>query len=568
MFELIRLESFKEEVDQIRAEKDKGKRDELKKSLPAVTISGLFYGRRLKQNLIKHSGLIQVDLDKVLNKNLLKKQLIQDQFSLSVFDSPSGEGLKILIKIPPDKQVHEKYFIAIERYYLLHYKIQIDKSCKDIGRLMFLSSDKGIYINERSKEIDVNVLSESEFLFTSAIQKITNKNEFKKGSRNDFVFKVACECNRLGINEVLCITYCKNYFVEIGFDGAEILNCIKSAYKKTEEYDLNTEKPKNLKNLKSVNLLHLRTARKTIEDAKTKPIPKMLFSEFWHEGEICILFADTNVGKSILAVQIANSISTGDSIEGFIYEAGKQKVYYLDFELSDKQFQKRYSNNYESDYPFDDNFLRVNINPDFTDFRAFEDQLFDELEKTIIEFSVKYLIVDNITYLKTQSTETAKDALPLMRRLKELQMKYSLSILILAHTPKRDLSRQITVNDLAGSRQLANFADSMFTIGISCKESSHRYIKQIKVRATENVYHTENVIVCSIQNPFNFLGFQFIGFGDEREHLKHLSESDKMELEQNILSIKKSNPLLTLRDIAKQANTNAMKVKRVLDKDL
>src|ERR1700760_4207752 len=30
----------------------------------------------------------------------------------------------------------------------------------------------------------------------------------------------------------------------------------------------------------------------------------MLFGEFWHEGELCILFADTNVGKSILAVQI------------------------------------------------------------------------------------------------------------------------------------------------------------------------------------------------------------------------------------------------------------------------
>ena len=79
----------------------------------------------------------------------------------------------------------------------------------------------------------------------------------------------------------------------------------------------------------------------------------MLFSEFWHEGEICILFADTNVGKSILAVQIGNAISRGVAIKNFKLEAKKQSVFYLDFELSDKQFQNRYSLNYESNYLFD-----------------------------------------------------------------------------------------------------------------------------------------------------------------------------------------------------------------------
>jgi hypothetical protein len=44
---------------------------------------------------------------------------------------------------------------------------------------------------------------------------------------------------------------------------------------------------------------------------------EMLFGEFWHEGELCILFADTNVGKSILAVQIGNSISRGEPMPGF-----------------------------------------------------------------------------------------------------------------------------------------------------------------------------------------------------------------------------------------------------------
>ncbi len=45
---------------------------------------------------------------------------------------------------------------------------------------------------------------------------------------------------------------------------------------------------------------------------KQKPNPKMLFGGFWHQGELCIMFADTNMGKSVLAVQLGNSISRQD----------------------------------------------------------------------------------------------------------------------------------------------------------------------------------------------------------------------------------------------------------------
>src|SRR5690242_17028095 len=81
-----------------------------------------------------------------------------------------------------------------------------------------------------------------------------------------------------------------------------------------------------------------------MENAQRKPKPKMLFDVFWHEGEMCILFSDTNLGKSILAVQLADSISTGTPIEKFRLESPPQPVILIDFELSDKQFQIRYSN--------------------------------------------------------------------------------------------------------------------------------------------------------------------------------------------------------------------------------
>ncbi len=281
-------------------------------------------------------------------------------------------------------------------------------------------------------------------------------------------------------------------------------------------------------------LFKVKTANEWLELAKTSPIPEMLFGEFWHEGEISILFSDSNLGKSILSVQIADSISKGQQIPGFKLEAKKQPVLYFDFELSAKQFEVRYSIKneaqkvFENHYSFDDNFKRIEINPDaeIPTESTFENYLNQSLEQSIIETGAKILIIDNITYLKNE-TEQAKHALPLMRYLKDLKSKYGLSILALAHTPKRDLSRPITQNDLGGSKMLYNFIDSCFAIGQSNTDKNLRYIKQIKARNTAMIYDTENVIVCQIDKPYNFLAFEFIDYGAEREHLKQVTEKDR-----------------------------------------
>lgn len=278
-------------------------------------------------------------------------------------------------------------------------------------------------------------------------------------------------------------------------------------------------------------LFTIKTANEWIEEAKNRPIPKMLFSQLWYEGELCILFADTNLGKSILAVQVGNSISKGEGINNFTMETQKQPVLYFDFELSDKQFQNRYSNNYADNYVFDDNFLRVEINPDLEmpNGVTYDDYLILSIEESILGSNAKVLIIDNLTYLNSDN-EKAKEASPLMKKLKELKTKYSLSILILAHTPKRDLSKPITRNDLSGSKMLMNFCDSSFTIGESNQDKQIRYIKQIKQRMCEQIFDADNVCVCQISKEFNFLQFEFVGLGNELEHLKQHTEKDKKNI--------------------------------------
>ena len=76
----------------------------------------------------------------------------------------------------------------------------------------------------------------------------------------------------------------------------------------------------------SIGVMSIKTANRTILEASLLPTPRALWDSFWYEGELSCLFADSNVGKSILAVQIADRIARTDN------------VLYLDFELSEKQF--------------------------------------------------------------------------------------------------------------------------------------------------------------------------------------------------------------------------------------
>jgi RecA-family ATPase len=311
-------------------------------------------------------------------------------------------------------------------------------------------------------------------------------------------------------------------------------------------------------------LFTVRTANTWLQEANKRPVPKMLFGKLWYEGELCILFADSNLGKSILAVQIANAISTGETMHPFTFEAEAQPVLYCDFELSDKQFEVRYSVDYEDHYRFSNNFFRAEMNTGIDlppGFKDFDEYLSACLERSIVQTGSKVIVIDNITYLRGEN-EKAKDALPLMKHLKALKTQYGLSILALAHTPKRDMSLELTRNDLQGSKMLMNFCDSAFAIGESQQDRNLRYVKQIKQRNTEEKYGSDNICMFSINKERNFLKYDFEGFGREWEHLRKPEDGDRDKLKEQVTELKAQGK--SLREIGRELGISYMKADRLL----
>ena len=300
----------------------------------------------------------------------------------------------------------------------------------------------------------------------------------------------------------------------------------------------------------NIGMFTIRTANRTIAEAAMRPNPRQLYQELWYEGEVCCLFSDSNLGKSIYAVQMADTIAT------------LRPVLLVDCELTDKQFQMRYTDiDTGVMHIFPEMLYRAEINPNTLDVKDYETKIFHHIEAAAQQMKCNIIIIDNLTYL-CNSSDKGVDAGLFMMKLMNLKKKYGWSLLIIAHTPKRSLMSPITQNDLAGSKKLYNFFDSVFAIGKSAKDSRLRYVKQLKVRAGEFRYDSSNVIVYEIEKTDGFVHFEFKEFSTEKEHLKERTEKEITSTHRNVHELKSQGK--STREIAAYLGLSKSKVDRLI----
>lgn len=241
----------KDIVKKIRAEKRKPERNEIKKLLPAVCFSGTF-NKRADNAIIEHSGLICLDFDGYEKQKILlqdKENLSRNKYVYSVFISPSGNGLKVLVKIPKEVDNHINYFNSLEKYFNSPY---FDKTSKNISRVCYESYDPLIYVNENSSLWDV--IEEQEYNEVSKYNgmptiPITDENKIVEilvkwwtknhpmveGQRNQNVYILSMALNDFGINKSLA-TYVLSQYASADFTMEEINRTIDSAYANTHNF--------------------------------------------------------------------------------------------------------------------------------------------------------------------------------------------------------------------------------------------------------------------------------------------------------------------------------------------
>jgi hypothetical protein len=147
----IRDGEWELEIDMVRdavANENDAETKRLKLELPAVLWSGTFSMRRASK-LIRHSGLICLDLDDVEEFSQLeplRKRINDDPCVAAVFRSPRGNGLKVLMVADDPNPDHQAFFEAAKSHFLVAHNLPIDNSGKDVSRLCFVSHDPDLFI--------------------------------------------------------------------------------------------------------------------------------------------------------------------------------------------------------------------------------------------------------------------------------------------------------------------------------------------------------------------------------------------------------------------------------------
>jgi hypothetical protein len=150
-------DKYQQQQNEVRTESDPDRQNELKMKMPVLLPSGIFKGNKGAKNLVKHSGVIAIDIDFKDNehitnftdfKNIIRKVQEVAYCGLSI----RGKGYFLLIPIAyPEK--HELHFKFIENYFKKKGLI-IDQACKNVNRLRYYSYDPYAYYKHNAKRLE------------------------------------------------------------------------------------------------------------------------------------------------------------------------------------------------------------------------------------------------------------------------------------------------------------------------------------------------------------------------------------------------------------------------------
>ena len=246
VLESIRSSEYKNRIGSIRVETDKAKRNELKSKMPYVTFCGTFTSRS-NSNLKSHSGLACLDFDDVVNLDDLRKVINEDIFTFASFVSPSGDGLKVLVKIPmiDNNNDYQDYYVELIKHYSKYH--DLDKGTKDLARACYLSFDEDVFISSDSElftdkfyrplPVEKKVINIPLTDIDEVAQRLDKwfTKRWGNSNRNNNLHAYARQMNAFGVDKSTCETYLFRY--DIGGKQNEIQKLIDSAYKYENEFN-------------------------------------------------------------------------------------------------------------------------------------------------------------------------------------------------------------------------------------------------------------------------------------------------------------------------------------------
>lgn len=257
LFDLHGNDSYLDDlVLEMRTQPKERLREYKEKTLPTVAFNGLF-GSGMK--LLYYNDITAIDIDHIGGREKLesmRQRLIADPHSIAVFETPSGDGLKVIVRHDnTDPALHSQMYRQIMTYYDCH-----DPKCSDLNRRHFFSYDPNLWINPGEAEPfhfdPTKVFEKKEFdnektvvrtpfvtktgkrksdksiiAMLNAGWRKKNPEYWSKGLSTWRIFNCSCLMCKLGVDEELALEYFIDNWSATGIGEEEIIHNCRDGYK-------------------------------------------------------------------------------------------------------------------------------------------------------------------------------------------------------------------------------------------------------------------------------------------------------------------------------------------------
>ncbi|MBR6282736.1 MAG: hypothetical protein IKR25_00360 [Muribaculaceae bacterium] len=280
-----------------------------------------------------------------------------------------------------------------------------------------------------------------------------------------------------------------------------------------------------------------------------------LFANLWFEGEIACLFGDTNIGKSVLAHQIAQQIA----------HQGR-RVAYFDFENNTHITFQRYYDTQRCEINPSDNFIPIEVTALGTYPPRDAKTILDGIECKFVRLATPVIIIDDIFHICSLNDCSTTDFV--LRTFRHWTQTYRVAILVVAHARRHRDDTPININHLTGSQRLTYAFDSIFALNRTLVDNDTFYIKHLKTRNGRIQLDARNVGVLRLvkqddDSPLHFVSDNNASTRDERLLLNICNPANAEEKHQRAVEL--HNMGWTIREIGDYFNISHTSARRLLN---
>lgn len=233
---LIRTRRWRKEITAYREQLAAGNKElagSLKKALPGFTPSGVFSGGHKAAQLQAYNQVVGLDFDDVADLASFARQVMALPTTLGFFVSPGGSGMKVFVRVDSAVEQHQAAFLFVARRYEEATGLMSDRKCKDVSRCCYVSDDGEAYYDASANVFHIPPEEETKAPSSPVGRFVTawlSRNPAVEGNRNQTVYRLGCEANRLGFSCQEISDCCVVLLQDDSFGAQEIKQTLGSAY--------------------------------------------------------------------------------------------------------------------------------------------------------------------------------------------------------------------------------------------------------------------------------------------------------------------------------------------------